>query len=104
MTRSSGETDRWVKNVCIENAPWLIIRECACPSVCEPLNVVSSSEPPQWHGLKNGICVVMSLTDCVCGDGSPNVASSVVASHRPGLMCFRTFGPPVTSTAAAAAY
>ena len=83
---------------------WLIFRECACPSVCEPLNVVSCSEPPQWQFLKNGIPVIMSLTDCVCGDGRPNVASNVAASHRPGLMYFRTFGPSVTSTADAAAY
>ena len=39
-------------------------RECAWPRVCDPVMAVNPAAPPHLHSLKNGICVVMSFTDC----------------------------------------
>jgi hypothetical protein len=81
-----------------------ILRECAWPSVCEPVSATRCFMPAQWHSLKNGMVVTMSRTLWLCGEGRMNVLSALCASHRPGRTCRSNEGPPVTSTAAAPAY
>ena len=54
-----------------------ILRECAWPSVCEPVSATRCFMPAHWHSLKNGMVVTMSRTLWLCGAGSTKVWSAL---------------------------
>ena len=54
-----------------------ILRECAWPSVCEPVSATRCFMPAHWHSLKNGMVVTMSSTLWLCGAGRTKVRSAL---------------------------